>query len=290
MRAFSRTVTNGRRFNCEESGLMRLATILICGLLAGAFAGSPTPPIRLVDAHTAGIIPRGSYQVESRLYPGGSGANGAGLLVGITAGITDRFNLGLEYGGEGIVGRGKKADFNPFPGCLVKYRLFDENFLFPGVVAGFDNQGYGGIAKEVIFGYNGYLYKSPGFFLAVSKSYLFMRTIQLGLHGDIAFSMEDLDHVTWPNVVTGLDIGITDMLSFVAEYDWGLTTKDPTVTSPNPPYARPQDGYLHAGVRLLLGPGFAVELDARDITENRRAATHTIGWSREIKVVYTTQI
>lgn len=284
--------TCGQSVHADEGlmCLLCLTALFIGGALSGVFAGSPTPPIRLVDAHTAGIIPRGSYQVESRLYPAVDGRNGAGLLVGITVGITDRFNLGLGYGGEGIVGRGRNADFNPFPGCMVKYRLFEENFFLPGIAAGFDYQGYGGIAKENPFGYSGYLYKSQGFFLAFSKSYLFARVIQVGLHGDVSLSMEDIDHVSWPDAVTGLDIGITDMVSFVAEYDWGLTTKDPTITNSNPPYARPQDGYLHAGVRLSLSPGFAVELDARDITENRRAATHTIGWSREIKVVYTSQI
>jgi len=273
-----------------KAGKGTFAAVLICGSLPGAFADSPASPIRLVDAQTAGIIPRGSYQIESRLYPGGSGVNGDGLLVGITVGITDRFNLGLGYGGEGIVGRGRNAEFNPFPGCLVKYRLFDENFLLPGVAVGFDYQGYGGIAKEDAVGYNGYLYKSQGFFLAFSKSYLFARTIQLGLHGDVSLSMEDIDKVKWPDAVTGFDIGITQMLSFVAEYDWGLTTKDPTLSNPHPPYARPQDGYLHAGMRLLLSPDFAVEIDARDITENRTESMRRVGWSRELKVVYTSKI
>lgn len=283
------SITVGQR-KTAAFGLRSLAVMIVCGVLSGVAADSPASPIRLVDAHTAGLIPSGSYQIESRLYPSGSARNGAGLLVGITVGITDRFNLGLGYGGEGIVGRGRNADFNPFPGCMVKYRLFDENFFLPGIAVGFDYQGYGGIAKEGTFGYNGYLYKSQGFFLAFSKSYLFARIIQLGFHGDVSLSMEDINNVMWPDAVTGLDIGITEMVSFVAEYDWGLTTKDPTVAEPDPPYARPLDGYLHAGVRLSLSPGFAVELDARDITENRRIGTHKVGWSREIKVVYTSQI
>jgi hypothetical protein len=260
-------------------------------MAAVASAESPTGPVKLVDSHTAGTLQKGTYQIESRLYPSGSGDNGAGILVGITVGLWDRFNLGLAYGGEGIVGRGRNAEFNPLPGCLVKYRIFDENFLFPGIAVGFDYQGYGGIAHEGSFGYTGYLYKSQGFFAAISKSYLFAKAIQLGLHASAGLSMEDLHNVDWPDLVTGLDIGITSKLSFVAEYDWGLTTKDPTFARPGPPYARPQDGYLHAGVRLSLSPGFAVEFDARDITENRHTAGgNKVGWSREIKVVYTSQI
>jgi hypothetical protein len=268
------------------------AAAWLCVTAAVAYGdSSPVAPIRLVDGETAGIIPRGYYQIESRLYPGGNSAqNGTGMLVGVTVGITDRFNLGLGYGGEGIVGRGRNAEFNPFPGCLVKYRLFDENFFLPGVAIGFDYQGYGGITNEASSGYKGYLYKSQGFFAAFSKSYLFARTIQVGLHGDVGLSMEDIDNVRWPDVMTGIDIGITHMLSLVAEYDWGLTTKDPTPGNEDPPYARPQDGYLHAGVRLSLSPDFAVELDARDITENRTADERRVGWSREIKVVYTSKI
>jgi hypothetical protein len=277
-----------RRQTRAHGGKSFGAALIMCGMAACLFAEtSGTPPIRLVDAHTAGILPRGSYQVENRLYPGGHDRNGAGLLVGITVGVTDRFCLGLGYGGEGIVGRGRNADFNPFPGCVVKYRLLEENFLFPGVAIGFDYQGYGGISHE---GYRGYLYKSQGFFAAFSKSYLFFRTLALGLHGDVGLSMEEIDNVNWPNVVTGVDIGITDLVSFVAEYDFGFGTRDPTFADRAPPYGRPQDGYLHAGVRLSLSPGFAVELDARDITEHRRVDLRRLGWSREIKVVYTSQI
>jgi len=215
-----------------ENGTLLLCALYLCGITSAVRADEPTGPIRLVDAHTAGTLPRGSYQLESRLYPSGSGDNGAGMLVGITIGLWDRFNLGLGYGGEGIVGRGRKAEFNPTPGCLVKYRIFDENFLLPGIAVGFDYQGYGGIAHEDEFGYSGYLYKSQGFFAAISKSYLFAKTIQLGLHGDLSFSMEELDKVNWPDVVTGIDVGITQKVSFVAEYDWGLTTRTlhPTIS------------------------------------------------------------
>jgi len=275
-----------------KTGWSVSTTVLIsCVLVAAAGAfGEVTGPIRLVDAHTAGTLPRGSYQLESRLYPSGSGENGAGMLVGITIGLWDRFNLGLAYGGEGIVGRGKNAEFNPVPGCLVKYRIFDENFLLPGIAIGFDYQGYGGIAHEGSFGYSGYLYKSQGFFAAFSKSYLFLKTVQLGLHGGVGLSVEEWDRVNWPDLVTGLDIGFSSVVSLVAEYDWGFNTRDRTPTDRNPPYARPQDGYFHAGFRLTLSPGLAVELDARDITENRRNEVRRVGWSREIKVVYTSKI
>ena len=125
--------------------------ILTCSMVLAAvsvfscrtFAAEAMPLIRLVDMHTAGVIPKGFFAVESRIYEG----NNTGFLVSVAAGITDRFSLGLGYGAEGIIGRSRDPHFDPFPGCMVKYRLLDENFLLPGIAIGFDYQGFGGIAS-----------------------------------------------------------------------------------------------------------------------------------------------
>lgn len=264
---------------------------------SAVFAGEVMPPIRLVDSHTAGVIPKGYFAIENRLFEGGiAGQRNTGFLVTIAVGVTDRFSLGLGYGAEGIIGRSDHPQFNPFPGCCVKYRLFDENFILPGVAIGFDYQGFGGIADNHLFGYTGYIYKSQGFFAALSKSYLLLKTIEFGFHGSINWSLEEIGRVKWPDAWAGFDLGLTRSFSFVLEYDFGLNTRDP-YRGQNA-YALPQDGYLNAGVRWNLTPNFAVELDARDMLESRRYLTdpddvHTerrLGWSREIKIVYMSPI
>jgi hypothetical protein len=257
-------------------------------------AEDAAPPIRLVDGQTAGVIPKGNVSVESRLYEGLG--NGTGFLFGIAVGITDRFTLGLGYGAEGLLGRNPDPQYDPYPGCLVKYRLLDENYFLPALAVGFDYQGFGGVADRGLFGYTGYIYKSQGFFAAVSKSYLFFKTIAFGFHGDVNWSLEEADNTGWPDVWGGVDIGISKSFSFIAEYDFGLNTKDPYRGAH--PYGRPQDGYLNAGFRWNITPNFAFEVDARDIFENRKYlidpndphSEQKLGWSRELKIVYQAPI
>jgi hypothetical protein len=271
------------------------AVIAVVSLLSFAASSEEAMPlIRLVDAHTAGVIPKGYYAIESRLYEGRT----TGFLTGVSVGITDRFSMGLGYGAEGIIGRGWDPEFNPFPGCMIKYRFCDETFLLPGMAAGFDYQGYGGIAGDDAHGYNpwgytGYVYKSEGFFLAASKSYLLLKTIEFGFHGSMNWSLEEVWRIKWPNAGVGFDLGLSRAFSFAVEYDFGLNARDPH--RGDDPYAKPWGGYLHAGARWNLTQNFAVELDVRDVLENRKyldnlGATHTQGWSREIKVVYMAPI
>jgi hypothetical protein len=262
-----------------------------------AFAGETMPLIRLVDAHTAGVIPKGYFGIESRIYEGAS----TGFLVSVEAGITDRFSMGLGYGAEGIIGRGWDPKFNPFPGCMVKYRLLDENFILPGVAIGFDYQGYGGITSNGAHGYNpwgytGYIYKSEGIFVAASKSYLLLKTIEFGFHGGVNWSLEEIWRVKWPDAEAGFDMGLSRAFSFAVEYDFGLNTRDPHRGSDA--YAKPWEGYLNAGVRWNLTQNFALELDARDILENRKYLANPddphseriLGWSRELKIAYMAPI
>ena len=268
-----------------------LLAVWCCALPLHAENG--TPPARLVDMHTAGVVPRGNVLIESRIYEGA----GTGLMVSAAVGVTDRFCFGLGYGADGIVGRSRDPKYDPFPGCLVKYRVFDENYFFPGFAVGFDYQGFGGIADDTLLGYRGYNYKSEGFFLAASKSYLFFRKIALGFHGNANFSLEEISKVSWPDAWVGIDIGVSESFALVAEYDFALNTRDPANRA-GKEYALPQDGYFNAGVKWNLSEYLALELDARDILQNRSylvpggagQVERRLGWAREIKVIYTAPI
>jgi hypothetical protein len=149
------------------------------------------------------------------------------------------------------------------------------------VALGYDHQGFGGIESN---DYVGFVYKSQGFFVALSKNYLLFTKIQLGLHGAVNFSLEDLRHVTWPNGFLGLDLGINEELAFVCEYDLGLNAKELRGT-----YLNPLKGYLNAGIRWAVTKNFRVEFDAKDILENKVSGGHQLGWSREFKFVYIDQ-
>jgi hypothetical protein len=98
--------------------------LFLSAIFSHAFSEQMLQPRRLVDAHTAGVLPRASFDFDSRIFSADSNL-GAGIIMGIAVGITNRLNIGISYGGEGLVGRGRHARFNSLPGWLFKYRIFD---------------------------------------------------------------------------------------------------------------------------------------------------------------------
>ena len=263
------------------------------------YASGPFQPSRLVNMPTAGVLPKASFAVDFRIYaPPPPDGHSSGLLSGVSVGLTNRLNIGLAYGGEGILGYLDRVWWNELPGILIKYRLIEEGVAGPALAIGFDNQGYGGLVKEWWYGYNGYVYKSPGFFAALSKNYLMFGSVQIGFHGTVSYSLEEMDYVTWPNAAGGIDIGINEELIFVAEYDFALN--DVTGRDNDKSYGFPHRGFLNLGLRWAFTENFHIEFDMQDILENKTRGITTypqtnngkpvnrspIGWSRELKVAY----
>jgi hypothetical protein len=251
-------------------------------------------PYKLVDGHTAGVLGKGYYDLDFRIYSS-IGGYGTGLISGFRVGVTPRLSLGLSYGGEGLIGYSDRVRRNAYPGVMVKYRLFEEKYVAPALTLGFDNQGYGGPAGVALFGYDGYVFKSPGFFLALSKNYLMFSSVQLGFHGVVNYSLEERDAVKWPNALAGMDIGINDELALFVEYDLALNDVSGDEYKGDICYTHPLRGYLNVGLRWAFTPNFHIEFDVKDIFEHKmyRAPTFTdrdrrlpIGWSRELKIMY----
>jgi hypothetical protein len=248
-------------------------------------------PRRLIDAHTAGVLPRGTYEIETRIYPSRhDDVNGSGITFGIAVGITDRFMFGGGYGADGIVGRGTIRG-NPWPGLLIKYRLIEETYQIPAIAIGYDWQGYGGIEGYANAGhtYRGYVYKSQGFFIALSKNYLLFSSVNLGFHGAVNYSMEDYNDVRWPNAYVGMDIGINEELALSCEYDLALNERD----RPGAGYANLLYGYLNAGIRWSFVPDLTFEFSVKDLLQRKLVLSDDpvfpnehLGWSRELKLVY----
>lgn len=278
-----------------------LSAVFVFAISSLPHAAGEFQPYRLVNVPTAGVLPKASFDVAFRVYaPPLADGYGSGLLMGVDVGLTNRLNIGLSYGGEGIIGYSDHVRWNGLPGVLVKYRLFEEKFLTPALAVGFDNQGYGGRAVEAAYGYDGYVYKSPGFFVALSKNYLMFRYVQIGFHGAVSYSLEEAGEVKWPNAAFGVDIGINDELTFVIEYDAALND----ITGPEnyQHYGQLHRGFLNLGLRWAFTENFVIEFDMADILENKtRREPPTlvplnpnrrvpIGWSRELKVAYISKI
>jgi hypothetical protein len=243
-------------------------------------------PQRIIHCHTAGILPRGTYALEFSVYPNGDiDLPGSGMLVGVTMGLLGRLNVGISYGGDAIIGRDAPR-FNPHLGALIKYRVFEESYVWPAFVLGYDHQGFGGIDGD----YVGYLFKSPGFFLAASKNYLFLGKVQFGVHAGINYSLEESKTVKWPNAYCGADLGINEELSLAAEYDLALNARDPGATETH--YDDPLRGFFNIGLRWSFSASLSLEFDVKDILHNKVTAlpdNKTLGWDREMKLAYLTR-
>ena len=78
--------------------------MLVCAVpeLAAAQDGAVGPGsgelVRLVDNPTAGLVDKGRFAVDMRMFPDG------GLVGQLHAGIMRRLTIGLSYGGEGVIG------------------------------------------------------------------------------------------------------------------------------------------------------------------------------------------
>jgi hypothetical protein len=240
-------------------------------------------PLRVIDCHTAGMLSRAHFALECRSYPNGDvTSSGTGVTLSLLAALTDRINIGLGYGGDGIIGRGTPT-FNPHIGAMFKLRIIEESYYWPAFAIGYDHQGFGGIDAQ----YNGYIYKSAGFFCAISKNYLVMTALQIGLHGGVNYSLEECSAVKWPNAYVGADVGFNEKFSATGEYDCALNVRDVGSDSTHVYYANPLKGFLNLGIRWFISSSFCAEADVKDLLRNKvDAAGNRVGWGRELKLTY----
>ena len=217
----------------------------------------------LIDTPSAKGQESGSLLTELRIYPEG------GLLTTLLIGVSSHFSLGVSYGGENIIGAGK-PNMNPQPCVDVRLLILEEQYLIPGLLIGFNSQGYGA--------YHGdrerYAVKSRGFYAVISKNTSFLGGI--GLHGGVNWSLEDKDGDSDPNFFAGCHKRISDDLVLLSEYDTAINdNSDNAIGSGR--------GYLNLGVRWSLEQRFFVEFAWKNILENGEDA---VGSSREVKLVY----
>ncbi|KPL04140.1 MAG: hypothetical protein AMJ90_01970 [candidate division Zixibacteria bacterium SM23_73_2] len=221
-------------------------------------------PRKLIDCPTAGLLPRGSFDFDIRVYPEG------GVTTALEVGITNRLMIGISFGGQNVIGEGS-PDWNPDMEFAVKYRFLHESYFLPAFAMGYDGQGYGAYDDSL----KRYTYKSKGFYAVISKSYL-VGTAPFGLHGGINYSLEDKDDENVP-IYVGCDLRINEGLGFVLEYD--IATNDDYKGSQ---YGQGW-GYLNFGIQWFFSKNLLLEVDLKNVFKNREDVS-TIG--REFRVVY----
>lgn len=224
---------------------------------------STIQPRKLIDCPTAGLLPRGSFDFDIRIYGNG------GVVTTIDVGLMRRFMIGLSFGGENIIGEGD-ADWNPRIEFLGKYRLINESYVLPAFALGFDSQGSG------VFDDDRYVYKSKGFYGVISKNYL-VAEVPVGFHFGANYSLENDDNDKNISIFFGADVQVTENLGFVTEYD--LATNDDEFKEK---YGQGY-GYLNAGVQWIFSPKLQLEFQFKNILLNREDIST---WGREFRITY----
>ncbi len=231
------------------------------------------PPRWLVDVPTAGTLPRGYWNGIVRLYPQG------GALGYVDIGLSNRFQLGISFGGTGVISN-QKPDWNPNLEFGVKLRVVDELEYFPAVTFGYSSQGTGSYNDDL----ERYAFKSRGFYGVVSRSfYLYQWTA--GGHFGVNYSLEDdVDDDSEINPFIGFDATFRHNLALTLEWDSGLN--DDRSTLPNGDayvFAGKGRGYLNLAIKWLFTNSLELELIAKDLLENRREAET---FTREVRITY----
>ena len=233
------------------------------------------PQIRsLIDVPTAGLLNRGEYDFEMRVFPQG------GILAGFSVGLFDRFNLGVYYGGTEIIGNSSEIGWNNDPGVLVKYRLFDESTRFPAVALGYSNQGYGSFCENDSTGDERFLIKSRGLYLVGSKNFLYAPGRTYSVHLGVNYNTSERADDESMNFFGGLDFVLNPELSVMLEYDFALDDNN------NISFGEGK-GYLNGAVRWTFARFLLFQVNFKDLLGNYRDSATV---NREIKIVYTTRI
>jgi hypothetical protein len=231
------------------------------------------PPRWLVDMPTAGTLPRASFDVAIRLYPNG------GALGMIDIGLSNRLQLGISYGGQGVISN-RSADWNPDINFNFKMRVVDEMQYFPAITGGFCSQGYGAWSDSM----NRYTYKSRGFYAVASRSFYFYNWTA-GWHFGVNYSLEgDIDKDESINAFGGFDATFQYNLAFVVEYDGALNDNKSTIPGgANNDFGGKGRGYLNTSLRWLFTDNLELELMLKDLLINRRESST---FTREIRITY----
>jgi len=231
------------------------------------------PPRMLIDVPTAGTLPRAYWNAVVRLYPNG------GSLGFVDIGLSNRFMLGISFGGEHVIAT-RSPEWNPGIEFNLKLRVIDEMEYFPAVSLGFASQGYG-LFNET---YDRYTYKSRGFYGVLSRSFYFYQWTA-GWHAGLNYSLEyDVDDEKDVNFFGGFDATFKYNLALLAEYDAALNDdRSALPDGTSNAFSGKGRGYLNMSIKWLFTENLELELLAKDILQNRRESKT---FTREIRITY----
>ncbi|NOZ74340.1 MAG: YjbH domain-containing protein [FCB group bacterium] len=254
--------------------MRRPGFIILFGLLAATTLSAQTvaypPPTHLITIPTAGVLVRGSFAMEMRVQKAG------GLSIGLSTGITDRFQFGVSYGASQLIGDTAVAWY-PRPEASIKYRMIDETEKMPGISIGIDTQGFGAYHSER--NQQRYDMKSYGLYLAASKNWK-TPLGNMGLHAGSNYSFTERDDGdSDPNLFFGWDMELNPELSLLLEYNAALNENNLTAQT----MSLTKSGYLNGAVRWTFVEHLHIEMDFNNLLFDQDKVT---SFNREIKITY----
>ena len=243
--------------------LLVWVAVWLTGWQPGPVRGEETAEmIRLIDSPTAGLIDKGRFGFDLRMFSGG------GLMGQLNAGVLKRLMIGVSYGGEQIIGD-LEIDWYPRLEATARYRIIEESEAWPALVIGYETQGYGA------FSAGRYQVKSKGIFLSLSKNYT-SGLGQFGVHAGANLTREDGDGDDDPSGWVGVDKSINEDLVLVGEYDLGLNDDAGAGLGS-------EEGYLNAGLRWAVAPQLKIGFYLKNLLGNGDGDPEV---SRELSVLY----
>ena len=249
---------------------MNKQTILPLFIISAIFGQDYPPPTDLITVPTAGTLVRGSFSMDMRIQDEG------GMVLGLSAGITDRFQFGLSYGSPNLIGDDSLIWY-PRPEAKLKYLLIDEKMSFPGIAFGMNTQGLGHYYSEDSL--QRYDTKALGVYLSASKNWQ-SPIGNMGLHSGINYSfLETTDGDEDPNLFFGVDLELNPEFSILVEYNSALNENDMTAKT----MSISKGGYLNAAFRWSFVESLYLELDLNNLLFDDEKVEY---FKREIKITY----
>lgn len=250
---------------------MRLKTnnlcffLLISSLLSLlSFKAKATEPNEIVELPTAGILPKGTFTIQSNFF------NNGGMRLRFLLSPFTNFTLGISYSGTNIIGSGE-VNFQHLPGVQIKFRFFDERITFPALSIGLSTQGFGNYYKEL----ERFQTYSPGIYLVASKgfkNFFGIFDVSLGIN----YSLEPKPNRRGINLYGGFSQFIFKYLQLNLEYNSTLDESNKDVML--------HKGLLNFSTAFLLKPNVKIELILKDLLKNFRSNT---GIERNILIQYS---
>ena len=226
------------------------------------------PPTDLISVPTAGTLMRGSFSMDMRIQDEG------GLVLGLSAGITDRFQFGMSFGSPNLIGD-ENLEWYPRPEAKLKYLILDENLSMPAFALGLNTQGSGDFVDTL----QRYEIKALGLYGAMSKNWK-SPLGNIGLHTGLNYSfLETEDGDSDPNLFFGMDVEFNPEFSFLLEYNSALNENGMTART----MSVSKGGYLNAALRWSFVESLHLELHLNNLLFDDEEVDY---FKRELKITY----